>query len=117
MKNPQSQGRQGNSQLDLTLNALESGLANAADLAGADISGWIRTLRGSPQFADICAELQTLHDALEDGGTRNPAALASSLTTLGEQTTQAAAKATPDAQDKLRQMGQALSSAATQLRG
>ena len=111
MKNPQSQGRQGNSQLDLTLNALESGLTNAAALAGPNIAGWIKTLRGTPQFSSICEELQTLHDVL-DGGTSNTTALASSLSTLGAQTIQAAAKATPDAQDKLRQLGQALSSAA-----
>ena len=40
-----------------------------------------------------------------------------SLQTLGEHTTKAAASATPDAQAKLQQLGQTLSSAATSLKG
>ncbi|HEX8656769.1 MAG TPA: hypothetical protein VF690_04515 [Hymenobacter sp.] len=116
MDNTQSQGSQGTSQLDATINALQGGLANAAGAASSNISGWIKTLQGAPQLSGITSELQNLHDALSSGST-DTGALAQSLSTLGEHTTQAAASATPDAQDKLRQLGQALSSAAGQLRG
>jgi hypothetical protein len=81
-----------------------------------NIAGWIKTLQGAPQLSGITSELQNLHDALSSGST-DTGALAQSLSTLGEHTTQAASSATPDAQDKLRQLGQALSSAAGQLRG
>ncbi len=116
MDNSQSQSSQGNSQLDTTLGALQGGLANAAGVAGSNIAGWIKTLQGNTQLSGISAELQTLHDALSSGAT-DTGALARSLSTLGEHTTKVAASATPDAQDKLRQLGQALSSAAGQLKG
>ena len=116
MDNAQSQSSQGTSQLDATINALQGGLAAAAGAAGPDIAGWIKTLQGAPQLSGISAELQNLHTALQSGAT-DTAALATSLHTLGEHTTKAAAQATPDAQDKLRQLGSALSSAAGQLRG
>ena len=112
----QSQSSAGTSQLDATLNALQGGLANAAGAAGPNIAGWIKTLQGAPQLSGISAELQTLHDALSSGAS-DTGALARSLSTLGEHTTQAANAATPDAQDKLRQLGQALSTAAGQLKG
>lgn len=116
MDNSQSQGTQGNSQLDATINALQGGLASAAGAAGPNISGWIKTLQGNPQFSGISSELQNLHNALSSGAS-DTGALAQSLSTLGEHTTKAASSATPDAQDKLRQLGQALSSAAGQLKG
>lgn len=116
MDNSQSQGSQGTSQLDATLNALQGGLAGAAGAAPGNISGWIKTLQGNQQFSGISSELQNLHDALSSGAT-DTSALSQSLSTLGQHTTQAASSATPDAQDKLRQLGQALSSAASQLRG
>ncbi|WP_046245648.1 hypothetical protein [Hymenobacter terrenus] len=116
MSNPQSQGSQGNSQLDITLGALQGGLSNAAGVAGENIAGWIKTLQGNTQLAGISAELQNLHDVLRSGAT-DSGVLAQSLSTLGEHTTKAAASATPDAQDKLRELGQTLSSAASQLRG
>ena len=112
----QSQNSQGTSQLDDTLNALKGGLANAAGAAGPNIAGWIKTLQGAPQLSGISSELQNLHDALSSGAS-DTGALAHSLSTLGEHTTKAAASATPDAQDKLRELGQALSSAASQLKG
>ena len=116
MDNSPSQSGQGTSQLDTTLNALQGGLAAAAGAAGPNIAGWIKTLQGNPQLSGISSELQNLHDTLQSGAT-DTSALAHSLNTLGEHTTKAAASATPDAQDKLRQLGQALSSAAGQLRG
>ena len=60
--------------------------------------------------------MQKLHDALSSGAS-DTGALARSLSTLGEHTIKVADAATPDAQDKLRQLGQALSSAAGQLKG
>lgn len=112
MDNSQSAG----SQLDATINALQGGLTNAAGAAGSNITGWIKTLQGNPQLAGISSELQNLQDALASGGT-DTSALASSLSNLGQQTTKAASSATPDAQAKLTQLGQALSSAASQLKG
>ncbi|OGX82843.1 hypothetical protein [Hymenobacter glacialis] len=116
MNSNQSQSSQGTSQLDTTLNALQGGLASAAGAAGPTISGWIKTLQGNAQFSGISAELQNLHDTLRSGAS-DTSALAQSLSTLGEHTTKAADAATPDAQAKLRELGQALSSAAGQLRG
>lgn len=104
------------SQLDATLNALQGGLASAAGAAGPNIAGWIKTLQGNTQLSGISSELQKLHDALS-GGAADSSTLAESLSTLGEHTTKAAASATPDAQAKLTQLGQALSSAASQLKG
>ena len=113
MDNAQSQGT---SQLDATINALKGGLAAAAGAAGPNIAGWIKTLHGNAQLSGISSELQKLHDALQSGAS-DTGALATSLHTLGEHTTKAADAATPDAQDKLRQLGQALSAAAGQLKG
>ena len=116
MDNTSSQSGQGTSQLDATLNALQGGLAAAAGAAGPNIAGWIKTLQGNQQLSGISSELQKLHDALSSGAS-DTGALASSLSTLGEHTTKAAAHATPDAQDKLHQLGAALSAAGTQLKG
>jgi hypothetical protein len=115
MNNPQSQAHLGNSQLDTTLGVLQGGLDNAVDIAGDNISGWIVTLQGSPQFSGINTELKSLHDALRSGAT-DTAAVARSLQALGEHTTKAAATATPDAQDKLRELGETLTAAASQLK-
>ncbi len=111
-----SQSQSGTAQLDATINALQGGLANAAGAAGPNIAGWIQTLKGNSQLSGISSELQKLHDALSSGAS-DTGALASSLSTLGTHTTKAADAATPDAQDKLRQLGQALSAAAGQLKG
>lgn len=116
MHTPQSQSSEGNSQLDTTLGVLQGGLSNGVDIAPIELIGWIKTLRGTPKFAAISAELQQLHDSLSQGSITAPA-LAQSLAALGEHTTQAAATATPDAQAKLQELGQALSAAAGQLRG
>ena len=116
MDNTPSQSSQGTSQLDATLNALQGGLAAAAGAAGPNIAGWIKTLQGNTQLAGISSELQNLHDALSSGAS-DTGALANSLSTLGEHTTKAAAQATPDAQDKLHQLGAALSAAGSQLKG
>ena len=114
MSQSPSQSTLGNSQLDTTLNTLAGGLAAAAGAAGPTVGGWIATLEGNPQFAGISEELRQLHDILRSGAS-DTGALARSLRTLGEHTRAAAARATPDAQNKLRQLGQALEAAAGQL--
>ena len=116
MDNTSSQSSQGTSQLDATLNALQGGLAAAAGAAGPNIAGWIKTLQGNTALAGISGELQKLHDALSSGAS-DTHALASSLSTLGEHTSKAAASATPDAQAKLHQLGSALSAAGASLKG
>ena len=102
------------SQLDATLNALQGGLSSAAGAASGNIQGWITTLQGNPQLSGISAELKKLDDAIASG---NSSSISSSLKTLGEHTTKAASSATPDAQAKLVQLGQTLTSAASQLKG
>ena len=116
MENTSSQSTPGATQLDATIHALQGGLAAAAGAAGPNIAGWIKTLHGNSQLSGISSELQTLHDALSSGSS-DTGALAKSLSALGEHTTKVADAATPDAQAKLRQLGQALSSAASQLKG
>ncbi|MBD2723993.1 hypothetical protein [Hymenobacter armeniacus] len=116
MNASQSQSSLGNSQLDTTLGALRGGLPSAAGIAGENITGWIKTLQGNAPLADIAAELQSLHQVLRSG-TADAATLAQHLSSLGELTTQAADSATADAQDKLRELGNVLSTAAGQLRG
>ena len=76
----------------------------------------LKPCKATRQLSGISSELQNLHDTLRSGAS-DTSALASSLSTLGEHTTKVAASATPDAQDKLRQLGQALSTAAGQLKG
>jgi hypothetical protein len=116
MHTPQSQSSEGNSQLDITLGVLQGGLSNGVDIAPSNLIGWIKTLQGTPKFATISAELQQLHDSLSHGSI-TASALAQSLAALGEHTTHAAATATPDAQAKLLELGQALRAAADQLKG
>ena len=112
MDTPHSQS--GTSQLDATLHALQGGLAGAAGAAPGVIAGWIKTLQGNAGLAGISGELQKLHDALSSGDMSH---LGQSLSTLGEHTSKAAASATADSQDKLRQLGQALSAAGASLKG
>ena len=102
------------SQLDATLNALQGGLSSAAGAAGPNIQGWIQTLQGNQQLSGISSELKKLETAISSG---DSSTIASSLSTLGQHTTQAASSATADSKDKLMKLGQALSSAASQLKG
>ena len=102
------------SQLDATINALKGGLSNAAGAAGPNIQGWISTLQGNQQLSGITSELKKLETAISSG---DSSTISSSLSTLGEHTTKAASSATADSKDKLMQLGQALSSAASQLKG
>lgn len=116
MDNTPSHSTPAASQLDATIHALQGGLAAAAGAAGPNIAGWIKTLHGNSQLAGISSELQKLHDALTSGSS-DTGALAKSLSTLGEHTSKVAESATPDAKDKLHQLGKALSAAGGQLKG
>ena len=102
------------SQLDATLNALQGGLSSAAGAASGNIQGWITTLQGNPQLSGISSELKKLNDAIASG---DGSTISSSLKTLGEHTTKAASSATADSKDKLMQLGQTLTSAASQVKG
>ena len=102
------------SQLDATINALQGGLSSAAGAAGPNIKGWIQTLQGNQQLSGISSELEKLNSAISSG---DSSTISSTLKTLGEHTTKAASSATADSKDKLMQLGQALSSAASQLKG
>ncbi|WP_223653568.1 hypothetical protein [Hymenobacter psoromatis] len=102
------------SQLDATINALKGGLSSAAGAAGPNIQGWIKTLQGNTQLSGISSELKKLDTAISSG---DSSTIASALGTLGEHTTKAASSATADSKEKLMQLGQALSSAASQLKG
>ena len=105
-------------QLDATIQALQGGdLAGLAPQAGQNIQSWISTLQSSNngQLSGIASELERLNDALS-GGSPDATQVQQSLRTLGEHTTRAAESADPGSQDKVRQLGQALSSAASQLR-
>ncbi|WBO83009.1 hypothetical protein [Hymenobacter yonginensis] len=106
----------GTTQLDATLQALGGGLSAAAPAAGGNIDSWIFTLNGagSPELSAIASELENLKSAIGSG---DGSQISQSLQTLGEHTTKAAASATPDAQAKLQQLSQTLSSAATSLKG
>jgi hypothetical protein len=108
----------GTAQLDATIQALQGGnLAGLAPQAGANIQSWISTLQNSNngQLSGIASELERLNDALS-GSSPDTTQIQQSLRTLGEHTTRAAESADPGAQDKVRQLGQALSSAASQIR-
>lgn len=108
----------GTQQLDATIQALQGGdLTTLAPQAGTNIRSWITTLQNSNngQLSGIASELERLNDALS-GGTPDNRQLQQSLQTLGEQTSRAAESADPGAQAKLRELGQALSSAASQIR-
>lgn len=112
MSDTSSQSTLGNSQLDATIDILLGG--PAAGDAGSAVAGWLTTLQDHPQLASIRQELERLHAALKHEAP-DDGVVARSLRALGEQTTAAAAQATPDAQDKLRQIGQALGAVAAQL--
>lgn len=107
----------GGGQLDATLQALQGGdLVGLAPQASGNIQSWIQTLKNSNngQVKGIIPDLQRLDDVLS-GGTPDNGQLSQLLHTLGEHTIRAAESADPGSEDKLRQLGQALSFAASQI--
>jgi hypothetical protein len=104
-------------QLDATIQALQGGnLAGLAPQASANIQSWISILQHSNngQLSGIASELERLNDALA-GSTPDTLQVQQSLRTLGEHTLRAAESADPGSQDKVRQLGEALNSAASQI--
>lgn len=83
--------------------------------ATANIDGWIATLEGE-RFAEIRTTLGRLKLDLAAQPIDN-AALGATLTSLGEQTTTAAATASSSSQDGLRTLGSTLSAAGSRLSG
>ncbi|GAB2453559.1 hypothetical protein GCM10011375_00580 [Hymenobacter qilianensis] len=107
----------GTAQLDATIQALQGGnLAGLAPQASSNIQNWISTLQNSNngQLSGIASELERLNDALS-GSSPDTLQVQQSLKTLGEHTMRAAESADPGSQEKVRQLGQALSSAASQI--
>lgn len=83
--------------------------------AVANINGWIAKLQGD-QFAEIRTTLERLKLDLAATPINN-AALGATLSSLGTQTTAAAAGASTSSQEGLRTLGGALSAAGTKLSG
>ncbi|NML66995.1 hypothetical protein HHL22_17450 [Hymenobacter sp. RP-2-7] len=100
------------SQLDATLATLQGGLNKITDAASADLAGWLKTLHGNADLADVAQELQRLHDAIAHN---QHGTIADSLSALSEQTKQAAVTATPDSQSRLYQLSDVLKQAAGQV--
>lgn len=99
-------------QLDATLATLQGGLLKITDAAAADLAGWVKTLHGNHDLADVAKELQKLQDAIKHN---HHGTIADSLSELSELTKHAAVKATPDAQSKLYQLANDLKVAAGQV--
>lgn len=105
--------------LDATLHALQTDhLPSLLPAAGDNLYRWMQLLKQAPagQFDDLSHELQQLYNALGHG-TPNGLQAQQCLQRLAQLTTQAAASASSELQDKLRQLGQALEQASQQLNG
>ncbi|SMB90666.1 hypothetical protein SAMN00120144_0561 [Hymenobacter roseosalivarius DSM 11622] len=103
--------------LDSTLNSLSGGLHEARQCATRSVNSWIDTLKVSAdaRLNGVARELENLKDLLASP-MPDTTQLSQSLTKLGEHTTKAAAGADGATTDKLQQLGQMLSSAASQLK-
>ncbi len=98
--------------IDTTISALQKGLtAIPTDQAVSVIDSWQQQLQGNP-LADQLGELKT---ALSSG-TSQGKSLSEILTSIGQGTTQAATTADPSAAEKVKQLGQLLSQAASSLK-
>ena len=99
-------------QLDATLATLQGGLTKITDAARTDLAGWLKTLHGNADLADVAKELQRLHDAIADN---HHGTIADSLSSLSQLTAHAAVTATPDSQSRLYQLSNELKQAAGQV--
>lgn len=100
------------SQLDATLDALRAGLPRITDEAKDAVGDWLTTLKGNANLAAIADELGKLQEAITQN---HSGTIADALSTLSEQTKQAAVKATPDVQSKLYQLSDLLKLSAGQV--
>ena len=101
--------------LDQTITALDGGLTSLSPQAAtSNIDGWIQTLSGNESLAGIAGGLRELKTALTssplDGGK-----IGQLLTSLGSQTTSAAATADPESSAKVARLGGMLEKAGTAL--
>ncbi|MBC8084442.1 MAG: hypothetical protein H7Z21_14685 [Hymenobacter sp.] len=99
-----------NDLLGATIHALQNGLTSIPISAAMDnTETWQQQLlqSGEPMLQDIGREVGNLQSLLSSGSL-SPAALGSSLSMLGSQTTQAASQAAPDLQAQLRTLGDLL---------
>ncbi|WP_375417164.1 hypothetical protein [uncultured Hymenobacter sp.] len=101
--------------LNSTIEALSKGLAQAKGGASRSITSWADTLKGDAKLAGIADELHKLHDLLSSDQI-DSASLKKSLSTLGQHTTKAAAAAEGATADKIKELGQLLTTAADQLK-
>ena len=90
-------------------------MALPMDAAMSNIDGWIAKLQGD-QFAEIRSTLEMLKLDLA-AQPMDGAKIGSTLSTLGEQTTAAAATASTSSQAGLQQLGATLSAAGAKLSG
>jgi ABC-type transporter Mla subunit MlaD len=98
--------------LDATLHALQTDqLPSLLPAAGDNLYRWMQLLKQVPgQFDDLSQELQQLYNALGHG-TPNGPQIQQCLQRLAELTTQAAAAAPSETQEKLHQLADALAKA------
>lgn len=101
--------------LNSTIESLSQGLTHAKTGASRSITSWADTLKGDAKLSGIADELHKLNDLLS-GSHIDSASLKKSLSTLGQHTTKAAASAEGATADKIKELGQLLTSAAGQLK-
>lgn len=103
--------------LEATLHALQTDqLPHLLPAAGDNLYRWmhlLQTVEGD-RFAPLIAELQNLYNALHHGEPNGPQ-VKQCLQQLAQLTAQAASSASPEVQDKIRQLAQALEAAAASL--
>lgn len=96
--------------IDSTIDSIEQ-LVEKKSVTGAPsaIDGWIETLNGNEDLADISSDLKDLKEAISNMDGKKIVEL---MTSLGEQTTAAASSANGDDASGVKKLGSALTSAA-----
>ena len=96
--------------IDSTIESIEQ-LVEKKSVTGASsaIDGWIKTLKGNDNLADISSDLEELKGAIS---TMDGKKIVKLMTSLGEQTTASASSAKADDANNVKMLGNALSSAA-----
>ena len=96
--------------IDSTIESIEQ-LVEKKSVTGASsaIDGWIKTLKGNDDLADISSDLEELKGAIS---TMDGKKIVKLMTSLGEQTTASASSAKGDDANNVKMLGNALTSAA-----
>ena len=96
--------------IDSTIESIEQ-LVEKKSVTGASsaIDGWIKTLKGNDELADISSDLEELKGAIYVMDGKKIVKL---MTSLGEQTTASASSAKGDDANNVKMLGNALTSAA-----